>query len=68
MVCSMAILEDKIAQLPPAARKEIVGIVEYFLWKNAGEPTEITQEGEGETLQQLFYEARENNPNCLKNY
>lgn len=55
----MATLEDKIAQLPPAARKEIGDIVEYFLWKYASESTETTQEGEADTLKQLLHDARE---------
>jgi len=55
----MANLEEKIAQLPSAARKEISDIVEYFYWKYAGEHAETTEKGEKEKLEQVLQSAQE---------
>ncbi len=55
----MVTLEEKIAQLPPAARNEISEFVEYFHWKYAGDQSETTEKGEREKLKQLLLTAKE---------
>jgi len=39
----MATLEDKIAQLPPEARKEIGDFIDFLLWKYSSEPLEASE-------------------------
>ncbi len=54
----MATLDEKIAQLPPAARKEISDIIEYFHWKYGGTYTETIDKGEKAKLEKVLQNAK----------
>ena len=55
----MATLEDKIAQLPPEARREVGDFVDFLLAKLAGEPAENLEGDFSDYLRNLEdYEER----------
>ncbi len=53
----MATFDEKIAQLPPTARKEISDIVEYFHWKYGGKDVVTIDKGEKAKLEEVIQNA-----------